>query len=113
MATSDHECEVCEGPATHVCSGLDVPPCYLCTKHSHEHYATCPDVKRGAATVEILGWVHEYHKDLMRAQVDIQGSPIDIRHMKIREHIDLDSGMINWDIARKLDLKEVPEGEES
>lgn len=42
-------CEVCEGPATMVCSGLDVPELAFCEEHGREHEAECPDIARGAA----------------------------------------------------------------
>jgi hypothetical protein len=35
-------CEVCGRPATHTCSGLDVPRLWFCAEHADEHQRICP-----------------------------------------------------------------------
>jgi len=45
-------CEVCGQPATHRCSGLDVPALCFCLTCATRHEYTCPDVRQGAAKVE-------------------------------------------------------------
>ena len=44
-------CEICLGPATHNCSGLDTPMLWFCETHAEEHRRICPDVKRGASFI--------------------------------------------------------------
>lgn len=34
-------CEVCGIPATHVCSGLDVPAVFFCREHGENHKRDC------------------------------------------------------------------------
>ena len=42
-------CEVCEGPATVNCSGLDVPIVWFCDKHGTQHEAHCTSIREGSA----------------------------------------------------------------
>lgn len=49
-------CEACDGatPATHVCSGLEVPALYFCAEHAEWHAANCPHIlDQSAAITEI------------------------------------------------------------
>jgi len=47
-----NRCEICEAPATHVCSGLDVPGLHFCATHAPEHARECPSVAKEQARVE-------------------------------------------------------------
>lgn len=48
-------CEVCEKPATHVCSGLDVPELGFCRRHAVAHRKDCDYVRLGIAAVVEMG----------------------------------------------------------
>ncbi len=45
------KCEGCGYPATHVCSGLDVPALYFCDHCRRIHETECPDVHEARAIV--------------------------------------------------------------
>ena len=48
-------CEVCQAPATVICSGLDVQELGFCDEHGYQHASECPDVARGAAWMTRIG----------------------------------------------------------
>ncbi len=45
------DCEACGKPATHVCSGLDVPELAYCAAHAEVHGDLCEDVRDGRASI--------------------------------------------------------------
>ncbi len=48
-------CEVCLKPATHVCSGLDVPALAFCEECVVEHEHDCGDIKEGRSWISKMG----------------------------------------------------------
>lgn len=50
-----NRCEACGKPATHTCSGLDVPWLLFCLECGNEHALACPDIASGAARLEQRG----------------------------------------------------------
>jgi hypothetical protein len=48
-------CEMCLSPATHCCSGLDVPALYFCDRCIVLHEAQCDAVATETAAVVAIG----------------------------------------------------------
>lgn len=48
-------CEICGEPATHCCSGLDVPAVCFCAGCARIHESECLDVRAGDAIVVRMG----------------------------------------------------------
>ena len=59
-------CEVCQGPITARCAGLDVPELEFCAKHAREHQDECPEIKAGKAQ---MWWIPTWPRPLYRVKI--------------------------------------------